>query len=757
VAGGPRSPGDDAEALARTWAGAALHACGLPEMWRGAAAWRVLDCDFGTGAAFAATVAAWRADPARPRMLHYVGITDRVPPWDTLCAHLATHPALAALAQAMPTHHAGVMAGFQRFALFGGHLQWTLCIGAVANLLREQQFIADSVLLGAAELCTDRLQARPLARVCRQGTRLVMLHGKSHAARLAAMQPLGFQELPLSPAEPASAPFPTTASVPPSAPVAAGSSARALERDAAHVPARERESAKPGAVAVAGTGAGAGAERATVAALEYAPAWRLPPTRHAWRQPAREAADCVVLGAGLAGSAVASALALRGWQVTVLDAAPTPAGGASGLPAGLMAMPLTRDDAPRSRLARAGIRLTLQACRAHLVAGRDWQPCGALDLDAGHAARRLPAQWPAEAAAWSCTLDDARVPQAARNLAADAANAADAADAVCAADTAIWHAHAAWVRPATLVQAWLSQPGIRFAGGCTVREAWHDGTQWHVQDATGAVRASARHLVLCLAGASAPLLRRIVAWDANAAAASDAGPGAAPPAGACAGAHAGAHAMADPSAHADAHPGARAGTIVELAEMQSVAGTLSGGVHQQGDTSAFPTFAVQGAGHFKAHVPGDAGTLWWTGATFEPRAGQAATEASTPGAAGADAEALRAAHGFNLQRLRHLLPGVAQHLEARFASGDLRAWSGVRCATVDRLPAVGPLQDGLLPDLWTSTGMGARGLSYAALCAELLAAQMCSEPLPVEATLAQALRATRPRLRAATRAATPAT
>jgi len=37
------------------------------------------------------------------------------------------------------------------------------------------------------------------------------------------------------------------------------------------------------------------------------------------------------------------------------------------------------------------------------------------------------------------------------------------------------------------------------------------------------------------------------------------------------------------------------------------------------------------------------------------------------------------------------------------------------------------------------TGMGSRGLSFAALCAELLAAQLHGEPLPVESQLAKAI------------------
>jgi tRNA 5-methylaminomethyl-2-thiouridine biosynthesis bifunctional protein len=69
------------------------------------------------------------------------------------------------------------------------------------------------------------------------------------------------------------------------------------------------------------------------------------------------------------------------------------------------------------------------------------------------------------------------------------------------------------------------------------------------------------------------------------------------------------------------------------------------------------------------------------------------------------------------------------------ARGELRAWAGVRCASTDRRPLVGELA----PGLWTSTAMGSRGLTFAALCAELLAARLHHEPLPVEARLAQAL------------------
>ena len=44
-----------------------------------------------------------------------------------------------------------------------------------------------------------------------------------------------------------------------------------------------------------------------------------------------------------------------------------------------------------------------------------------------------------------------------------------------------------------------------------------------------------------------------------------------------------------------------------------------------------------------------------------------------------------------------------------------------------------------LPGLWASTAMGARGLTLALLCGELLAARLQGEPLPIDARLAKAL------------------
>jgi len=69
----------------------------------------------------------------------------------------------------------------------------------------------------------------------------------------------------------------------------------------------------------------------------------------------------------------------------------------------------------------------------------------------------------------------------------------------------------------------------------------------------------------------------------------------------------------------------------------------------------------------------------------------------------------------------------------------VQAWHNERCVSADRLPLVGPVNPLVDDGLWVSTGMGSRGLSFAMLCAELLATRWSAEPWPLPASLARAL------------------
>jgi tRNA 5-methylaminomethyl-2-thiouridine biosynthesis bifunctional protein len=90
-------------------------------------------------------------------------------------------------------------------------------------------------------------------------------------------------------------------------------------------------------------------------------------------------------------------------------------------------------------------------------------------------------------------------------------------------------------------------------------------------------------------------------------------------------------------------------------------------------------------------------------------------------------------HRENLLRLDAILPGYGKTLDPTRLDGRV----GFRPMSPDRLPIVGSLSasDGL----WVINGFGARGLVWAALCAELLASQIAGDPPPVEDELSRAL------------------
>jgi tRNA 5-methylaminomethyl-2-thiouridine biosynthesis bifunctional protein len=153
--------------------------------------------------------------------------------------------------------------------------------------------------------------------------------------------------------------------------------------------------------------------------------------------------------------------------------------------------------------------------------------------------------------------------------------------------------------------------------------------------------------------------------------------------------------------------------------LQPVRGQVSWGFVDEGTT--LPSFPVNGNGHFLPGVPLGRGTAWLCGSTY--------------GRGDADTAEREQDHRANFEKLAALVPAIARGLEPRFAAGTVGAWTGVRCASTDRRPYLGEVA----PGLWVTTAMGSRGLTFAALCGELLAARLHAEPLPLERRLADAL------------------
>lgn len=104
----------------------------------------------------------------------------------------------------------------------------------------------------------------------------------------------------------------------------------------------------------------------------------------------------------------------------------------------------------------------------------------------------------------------------------------------------------------------------------------------------------------------------------------------------------------------------------------------------------------------------------------------------------------------NIVRLQKILPDW----EVDTAQLPLAGRVGFRCVSTDRLPLVGALPDSMassalrepqlkdmprIPGLYGLLGFASRGLIWAPLAAELLAAELNGEPLPIEAELAAAL------------------
>lgn len=423
-----------------------LGGCGLPAAWAGQAQWRVLETGFGLGLNFLVTWAAWKADAQRPGLLHFTSVEAYPVSAYVLLRAAPQDPALRPLAEQLAARFHGLLPGVHRLVFEGGQVQLTLWIGGAQAMLRQQHTVADSIYLdgfspSANPEIWDAHTLKALARHCRRGTHL-----------------------------------------------ATWTIARAVRDQLAQCGFVVRK--VPGVPP----------KRDNLQAL-FDPAWQPRTRAPSGPVPVSAPGTALVIGAGLAGSAAAHSLALRGWRVTVLAAGDAPADGASGLPAGLFCPHVSPDDSVLSRLSRSGVRLTLQRLRDLCHEGQDWGHSGVLE-HCTEGGSGLPAHWaggPGDD--WSHAAFPEQLAQA--GLPPDS--------------VACWHRQAGWVRPAQLVRAQLQHPQIQLQTQAVVARLQRSAAgDWQALNAQGQVLAHADLAVLACGPATAQLLPAGCAWSLQA-------------------------------------------------------------------------------------------------------------------------------------------------------------------------------------------------------------------------------------------------
>lgn len=160
-----------------------------------------------------------------------------------------------------------------------------------------------------------------------------------------------------------------------------------------------------------------------------------------------------VIGAGIAGASTAHRLALRGWQVTVLESASKIADGASGNPAAIL---YPKAAPPGQALDHFPHQAWRFALHDFSNSGNDnslWHGCGVMQLLAGNQHRAASG-----------------IPQ--NLLSADAAS--DIAG-ISIAHEAVWHAEAGWLDAAAYCRYLLSADGITVRTNTQVSRLEHCG------------------------------------------------------------------------------------------------------------------------------------------------------------------------------------------------------------------------------------------------------------------------------------------
>lgn len=274
-----------------------LEGCGLPESWAGREQFTVAETGFGTGLNFLALWQLWRAHrPTPAAWLHFVSFEGYPLLKEDAARALSAWPELADLSQTLLTRWPDRARGVRRLNWPDDGISLTLHIDDIATALPQADFAADAWFLDGFsparnETMWDEALFPLIAERSAPGARAATFTVAGDVRR--GLSGAGFE----------------------------------VEKRPGHGRKRERLEA-----------------RLVAPPVERAPDPLIP-------APSGEPTKTVaILGAGIAGAALARALMDSGVRVTVFDPAEAPASGASGNPLGLVMPRLDAGDTVQARL-----------------------------------------------------------------------------------------------------------------------------------------------------------------------------------------------------------------------------------------------------------------------------------------------------------------------------------------------------------------------------------------------------------------------
>ncbi|MGR2738169.1 bifunctional tRNA (5-methylaminomethyl-2-thiouridine)(34)-methyltransferase MnmD/FAD-dependent 5-carboxymethylaminomethyl-2-thiouridine(34) oxidoreductase MnmC [Billgrantia sp. Q4P2] len=385
--------------------------------------------------------------------------------------------------------------------------------------------------------------------------------------------------------------------------------------------------------------------------------------------PPRPAGHVAVIGAGIAGTSMARALARRGVRVTLLDRE-APGAGGSGNRQGVLYVKLAAEANDHSRFYLAGLQYTLRWLEQLDPGHSLWSPSGVLQLAMNEREASRQARFLAAHPLPESLLDGVDAEQA------------SAAAGIDLAHGGLAYPAAGWVRPGALCQFLAAGPGIEYRQAEVAGLAQNDGG-WQLALDDGETLA-ADQVVIANAGAAnrfaatAALPLQLVRGQVSQLELPQGAPRLARVV--CGGGY----------------------VAPALDGMLTFGATF---LPNDTDTTLREADHAANLAELERELPALAQALREAGVALEPAAcqGRAALRAASPD--------------------KSPYAGPVPDVEA------WRAAYAVLAKDASRVPAVPGRHH---PGLWISAAHGSRGMASAPLCAELIASRICDEPLPLE-------------------------